>query len=95
MESLITLSKDKYNDLLNYKTTMKPVSNVHLTTLFIGKDSSKLKTKYYTTFSKGAIIPLKISALVYVPERILTAVVDFPKGKGEIQIENKYPHLTL
>ena len=54
---------------------MKNVPNLHITTLFIGKDSSKLQTKYYKSFTKGAIINIKVTALVYVPDRILTAVI--------------------
>ena len=39
--------------ILKFEKSMKLTPNLHITTLFIGKDSSKLKTKYYTDFKLG------------------------------------------
>jgi len=35
-------------------------------------------------------VPIAVQGLIYVPEKILTAVC-FPKA----EVENKYPHMTL
>ena len=64
--------------------------NFHITTLYLGQDKSKQQDPIFKNFEEGKHVEVEIRALVYIPDKIMTAVC-FPK----CEIENKYPHITL
>lgn len=70
--------------------TWKMPAGHHVTQLFIGGNKAALKNEIYTNYDEGLPVDVIIRAVVYVPEKIMAAVV-FPNAA----CANKYPHLTL
>lgn len=67
--------------------------DLHVTTLFIGKNSKVLHSPHYQTFQEDLEYEFFITHLVYLPQKLICAPVDF-KGNKPL-ISNRYPHLTL
>ena len=71
------------------------IKDPHLTTLFLGGKPSEdiLSSKAYTKFQENLSVPLMIQAIVYVPYKIITALVRNIDAK--IPVENQFAHITL
>lgn len=69
------------------------VRDFHVTSLFIGKDSSKAETEHYKDFKYGVRMDLELVGFVIVPDKIVTAIC-YP-DQSSAKIENKFPHMTL
>ena len=65
----------------------------HITTFFVGKEKAKTTDPIYKSFSENVNFPFKFKHILYVPGKIATAIVFVDKDK--VQIENKFPHMTL
>ena len=72
---------------------LQMINDIHITTLFIGKDQKKTQTDYFKTFSPGFKMDLQICGMVIVPGKIATGIC-YP-DQSVIKIENKFPHVTL
>ena len=73
--------------------TLKDVNDPHITTCYIGGDRKKTESIYYKSFVEGLSIDIKISAIAYVPDNIITGIC-YP-DQSIIKIENNFPHITL
>ena len=67
----------------------KQPNDYHVTQLFLG-NRANLNSPIYKNYKDGIAHDVKVNAIVYVPNRILTAVC-FPKA----EIDNEFPHMTL
>lgn len=72
------------------KNVWKKPNSYHVTQLFIGGNPQKKDHKILKNFLDGQQVKVVVGGVVYVPQRILTAVC-FPKA----EIENEFPHMTL
>lgn len=68
-------------------------STFHITTFYMGGDSSKMSSPYYTSFKEGEKFDVKLDAIAFVPDHIITGIT-FP-DRERIMIENRFPHVTL
>lgn len=66
------------NDMNNFNNLFKYPQSYHITSFFAGEKKSK--EIYYTDFVEDLEINIKIEALVYVPECIITGIC-FPDQK--------------
>ena len=69
-------------------------NSLHVTSLFIGGDSSKAESKEYLSFNEGKACEIELSHLVYCPGAIICSAVSV-KGAFSPLVENKIPHVTL
>eukprot|EP01017_Pseudomicrothorax_dubius_P048209 TRINITY_DN8739_c0_g1_i1.p1 TRINITY_DN8739_c0_g1~~TRINITY_DN8739_c0_g1_i1.p1 ORF type:complete len:622 (-),score=131.51 TRINITY_DN8739_c0_g1_i1:134-1999(-) len=74
-------------------TSFERPRTFHITTLFIGGAQKKVQTQFYTRFIENLDIDIRIHALVYVPDCIITGVC--VQDQSIIPIENEFPHMTL
>ena len=72
---------------------LKDPRSLHVTTLYIGHNASKIKTDYYKSFHDEIQFNVPLQTFLYVPGRIITAPVFF--DSSPILIENAHPHITL
>jgi len=87
-----TQIKADYEDLIGQRMfELREPDSWHITTLYIGNDTSKLETDFYKKFRENNGIQIKLLSFVYIPGRLISApvFVDYDL------IENKYPHMTL
>jgi len=68
----------------------KMPNSYHVTQLFIGGNKNALKSEIYKNYKSGEKVEVEVRAVIYVPGKILTAVV-FPKAP----VDNEFPHMTL
>lgn len=73
---------------------MKLVQDFHVTSCFVGGNARKLESKFCTTFNENQSVYIDLVAILFVPYKIITGVVNVKKPKN-LQIENEYPHMTL
>ena len=66
---------------------------LHVTSLYIGSDKTKLESKYYKTFEDGLKIKMNIEVLLYIPDMIFAGLY-FPKTEIPM-IEHSFPHIIL
>ena len=68
----------------------KKPDDFHVTTFYIGKDEDKLKSEFYTNFARDVEVPVRITAVVLVPGKIITGIA-FP----DHAVQNRCPHVTM
>ena len=68
-------------------------SDFHITSLYIGNNYRKKETKYFKSFRPGHKVEIEIVGFVIVPNKLAVAIC-YP-DQSVIQIENKFPHITL
>ena len=68
-------------------------SSLHVTTLFIGKNSKVLHSIHYTSFNEGIEYSMNLLHLIYIPSKIIFATIEFLNNSP--CIANKIPHLTM
>jgi hypothetical protein len=79
-------------DLLDHTDKIQREPNSwHVTTLYIGDDLSKLDSPIYKHFKEDINVEIKISTLIFIPNKIIIS----PVFIENIEFENKYPHVTL
>lgn len=69
-------------------------NSLHVTTMFIGGNTSKLETEDYKSFKEGDEFDISLTHLAYCPGGIICAKAQVSDAKP-LSIENKIPHLTL
>ena len=67
--------------------------SLHVTTLFIGKNSKVLHSPYYKSFVDKEKYSMRLNKIVYIPQKLICATVDFLNTSP--LIANKIPHVTL
>ena len=73
-------------DIKGYK--IRPT--YHITTLYIAKEKQKVNDPIYEHFEVGKIVDIPVRAVIFVPNKIMTAVC-FPHA----ECANQFPHMTL
>ncbi|OMJ89767.1 hypothetical protein SteCoe_8037 [Stentor coeruleus] len=68
----------KPEKLLSFKWK---ICDLHITTLFIGKNSKVLHSPHYQTFQENLEYEFLITHLVYVPKKLICAPIDFKGNK--------------
>jgi hypothetical protein len=69
----------------------KKPSDFHVTCLFIGGKSEMIDHPIMENFTEGKDIDIEITGLLIVPGKVVVGLV-YTRG---VDIENKYPHMTL
>ena len=77
----------------NDHSSLEPVKDLHVTTLFIGGNGKLKSSEYFTSFQPDYTMSVDIVALVVVPGKIVTGIC-FP-DQSVIKINNEFPHITL
>ena len=94
-DDILTLSKSNTpfspNKLLS--DIWKFPQSMHVTTLYIGRNSKVLHSIHYKSFVPGVSYRMILSHIVYIPSKIICAPVEFTDTAPIIA--NKIPHITL
>ena len=77
----------------NEKNKWQINEKLHITVLFIGKNSKVLHSEFFKEFRIGLQYSFVISHFVYCPRKLIIAVVKFLGDKP--LISNKVPHITI
>ena len=77
----------------NEKNKWQINEKLHITVLFIGKNSKVLHSPFFKEFRIGVQYSFMVSHVIYCPRKLLIAVVKFLDDKP--LISNKVPHITL
>jgi hypothetical protein len=75
------------------KPSFEVIKDPHVTTIFVGNNTSQTKSECYTTFKENLKMEIDICAMAVVPGKIATGIC-FP-DQSVIKIENEFPHVTL
>eukprot|EP01017_Pseudomicrothorax_dubius_P030218 TRINITY_DN374_c0_g1_i1.p1 TRINITY_DN374_c0_g1~~TRINITY_DN374_c0_g1_i1.p1 ORF type:complete len:231 (+),score=70.20 TRINITY_DN374_c0_g1_i1:121-813(+) len=72
------------------KAWRKP-DNYHTTLLYVGGNKSQTETDIYKNFIPGVKDNVNISTFLIIPNKIIAAVIELPKG---IETQNQCAHMT-
>lgn len=81
-----------YEDLIGQRMfELREPDSWHITTFYIGNDTSKLESEYYKNFFENKEVPIKLLSFAYIPGRLIASPIFVDYNL----IENKFPHMTL
>ncbi|CAG9319447.1 unnamed protein product [Blepharisma stoltei] len=93
LKELVTSGVRVYSPAGRVSDKWKFTNSLHLTSFFIGGNKEKLKSSFYREFRENAECVLRLTHIVYVPQRLICASA--VSTDGYFRIENKMPHVTL
>jgi hypothetical protein len=82
-------------DYATFEGYSLPKDNLHMTSLFLGKNKDKHKPQekqILNNWKHGVKHPLCVDFIAYVPHHLLAGSIS---DLGKIDVANKCPHMTL